>query len=198
MEHSDSGVSLNLNSPVSDGDTMHKDTSTSTLMDIDIDMEDEENIVDRMTRQDDARFSIIGRAIEVPPCNLSTQNSPTKTQQMPSLQERRSTAFRDRLRGIREVLNLDSLLRACIPRASSMLKDKNPERTTKRIQLLMGLMNTEGRPHEGLTFLDVLKYRVYLLLNEKETSVSAPHIAKGWLSNEAAALNNITHAGTFR
>lgn len=47
------------------------------------------------------------------------------------------------------------------------------------------------------TFLEVVRQRVYMLLKDKETKKSGD-IAKHWLSREAASLDVINKAGTFR
>ncbi len=47
------------------------------------------------------------------------------------------------------------------------------------------------------TFMEVMTWRIFLLLKDKETKHSAG-LAQHWLSKEAAALVVINKAGTFR
>ena len=50
----------------------------------------------------------------------------------------------------------------------------------------------------GTTLLSVLKYRICLLLKEKEETVMIPEHAAQWLSREVASIEAINTAGTFR
>ncbi|XP_035692571.1 E3 ubiquitin-protein ligase rnf213-alpha-like [Branchiostoma floridae] len=70
-------------------------------------------------------------------------------------------------------------------------------RTIDRIDLLLKLLANKGKQHEArLTFAEVLRGRVALLLEEQEES--RVHMGSNWLSQEAAASKAIRQAGTFR
>lgn len=58
---------------------------------------------------------------------------------------------------------------------------------------LLSLVELAGRD-----FSDVMKSRVHLLLRDKENTHMSPDMARSWLVNDAASVEVINKAGTFR
>ncbi|KAK3585590.1 hypothetical protein CHS0354_036776 [Potamilus streckersoni] len=94
-------------------------------------------------------------------------------------------------------LNAHGLIMSCVMPALAMVKDREEatERSTKRITLVLKLLNetsTEVVPN----FFKGVSSHLVTLLKEKEDR--SGHNPSNWLSNEAAKPENITKAGTFR
>ncbi len=64
--------------------------------------------------------------------------------------------------------------------------------------LTMSAVWSAPGPEPSLCLLDVLKQRICGLLKEKEETVMVPGMAQGWLCKEAASVEAVTKAGTFR
>ncbi|KAK3585578.1 hypothetical protein CHS0354_036765 [Potamilus streckersoni] len=94
-------------------------------------------------------------------------------------------------------LNVRNLILSCIQPALAMVKDKEETsgRSTRRIELMLDLLHQN--PIDGFpSFLQGLSCHIAALLKEKEKKYS--YKADNWLSSEAAKLENINKAGTFR
>ncbi|KAK3600077.1 hypothetical protein CHS0354_016454, partial [Potamilus streckersoni] len=94
-------------------------------------------------------------------------------------------------------LNAHGLIMSCVMPALAMVKDREEatERSTKRITLVLKLLNetsTEVVP----SFFKGVSSHLVTLLKEKENR--SGHNPSNWLPNEAAKPENITKAGTFR
>ncbi|KAI8490437.1 hypothetical protein Bbelb_317050 [Branchiostoma belcheri] len=92
-----------------------------------------------------------------------------------------------------------SLLRYSVQSAAARLTDPVviKQRTIDRIDLLFRLLPNKGLQQKGhLTFAEVLRGRLTLLLKEQEES--QVHMGSNWLSREAAASKAIRQAGTLR
>ncbi|XP_013380375.1 E3 ubiquitin-protein ligase rnf213-alpha-like [Lingula anatina] len=99
-------------------------------------------------------------------------------------------------------LDYSALIRNCVQGAAAMLKEEhaeNVQRTTERIQILLKLLSIRKmKGQDCRTFAEVVGRRVALLLSEKEEKVMRPGRAANWLRNEAASMDMIHKAGTFR
>ncbi|XP_019643756.1 PREDICTED: E3 ubiquitin-protein ligase rnf213-alpha-like [Branchiostoma belcheri] len=96
-------------------------------------------------------------------------------------------------------LDTVTLLRSSVQSAAARLTDPfvMKHRTIDRIDLLLKLLATKGKQNGGrLTFAEVLRGRLTLLLKEQEES--QVHMGSNWLSQEAAASKAIRQAGTLR
>ncbi|XP_053396012.1 E3 ubiquitin-protein ligase rnf213-alpha-like [Mercenaria mercenaria] len=99
----------------------------------------------------------------------------------------------------RPKLNVKKLVLSCVQSALSMVKDKDERknRETDRVDLVIRLLHQdqiEGQP----SFLQGICMLISKLLQEKEKNAGTTHKATHWLVNEAAKLENINKAGTFR
>jgi len=65
------------------------------------------------------------------------------------------------------------------------------------INCLFSYIDEDGKRVNGVTVLDVFHKRICLLLKEKESTVMA-YTPSNWLSHEAASLECVNKAGTFR
>ncbi len=134
------------------------ETSSSTFMDIDMPSDEDAEVADT-------------RATEVPPCN---QEHMATVAELEQAQQGYPVA------GDGGVLDINVLLQSCIQGASSMLKDIGTERTTKRIQLLLGLM--EDATQQGRTSQMKCAQMSYVLLmgeveGEKYHYIFLPNIS---------------------
>ncbi|CAH1233987.1 RNF213 [Branchiostoma lanceolatum] len=96
-------------------------------------------------------------------------------------------------------LSVAALLRSSVQSAAARLIDPTviKQRTVYRINLLLRLLGNRGKQSEGqLTFAEVLKARLALLVKEQEDS----QLNKGanWLSQKAATSRAVRQAGTLR
>ncbi|EMP39294.1 hypothetical protein UY3_03467 [Chelonia mydas] len=97
--------------------------------------------------------------------------------------------------GKTQVLDTTTLLRSCVQSAVGMLRDQSEGscRSTKRIEILLGFLSKED--DLKASFLKIVKNRLFSLLKKQEEN---PFNLKDWVLREAANLNALQEAGTFR
>ncbi|XP_043383569.1 E3 ubiquitin-protein ligase RNF213 isoform X3 [Chelonia mydas] len=96
---------------------------------------------------------------------------------------------------VTQVLDTTTLLRSCVQSAVGMLRDQSEGscRSTKRIEILLGFLSKED--DLKASFLKIVKNRLFSLLKKQEEN---PFNLKDWVLREAANLNALQEAGTFR
>ena len=99
------------------------------------------------------------------------------------------------------VLNAESVLRACIHGAVSLLDDMDEsiDNTSKRIHILMQLLPGDSRLDVPTCepFYKQLKHQVIRLLHEQESHQDSTS-ATEWVRNEALSHSSLQKGGTFR
>ncbi|XP_023555015.1 E3 ubiquitin-protein ligase RNF213 [Octodon degus] len=95
-----------------------------------------------------------------------------------------------------QVLDITRLLRSCVQGAVGMLRDQNEgcARNMKRVVILLNLLNEDNECNAF--FLRVTKKHLHVLLRKREEN--QPYSLREWVSREAADLEALQEAGTFR
>ncbi|XP_069825251.1 E3 ubiquitin-protein ligase RNF213 [Dendropsophus ebraccatus] len=93
------------------------------------------------------------------------------------------------------MLDTTTLIRSCVQNAIGLLRDEAciDSRSTRRIEVLINLLSTDSELKES--FLKYLKLRVYNMLKTQEEQ---SYHAVDWVVREAANLDALQEAGTFR
>ncbi|KAI4872372.1 hypothetical protein NFI96_033639 [Prochilodus magdalenae] len=88
-----------------------------------------------------------------------------------------------------------ALVRSCVQSAVSMLRDLEDggNLSTRRVDILLTLLDDSDKLK--VTFMEVLKQRLHLLLKAREESTEMP---KDWVSREAANIEALQEGGTFK
>ncbi|XP_069619694.1 E3 ubiquitin-protein ligase RNF213 isoform X2 [Ranitomeya imitator] len=91
------------------------------------------------------------------------------------------------------MLDTTTLIRSCVQNAIGLLRDEEniDSRSTRRIEILINLLSTENNLKES--FLKYLKVRLHNMLKSSEK-----YHAEEWVIREAADLDALQEAGTFR
>ncbi|XP_040296683.1 E3 ubiquitin-protein ligase RNF213-like [Bufo bufo] len=92
------------------------------------------------------------------------------------------------------ILDTTILIRSCVQNAIGLLRDENIDsRSTRRIEILINLLSTENEMKDS--FLKYLKHRLHNMLKTQEVDL---YHAEDWVVREAANLDALQEAGTFR
>ncbi|XP_072001709.1 E3 ubiquitin-protein ligase RNF213-like isoform X2 [Engystomops pustulosus] len=93
------------------------------------------------------------------------------------------------------MLDTTTLIRSCVQNAIGLLRDEENinSRSTRRIEILINLLNTESDLKDS--FLKCLKDRLHNMLRSQEED---SFHAVDWVLREAANLDALQEAGTFR
>ncbi|KAM4037716.1 E3 ubiquitin-protein ligase RNF213 isoform 1-T2 [Anomaloglossus baeobatrachus] len=93
------------------------------------------------------------------------------------------------------MLDTTTLIRSCIQNAIGLLRDEENigSRSTRRIEILINLLSTENDLKDS--FLKYLKVRLHNMLKSQEKQL---YNAEDWVVREAANLDALQEAGTFR
>ncbi|XP_070579262.1 E3 ubiquitin-protein ligase rnf213-alpha-like [Ptychodera flava] len=115
--------------------------------------------------------------------------------------QRDQTGIEDHSHSKKALLDTDALLKSCIQASSAMLEDdeNRTHRSTQRIDILLKLFRDSkdsSSCESKVSFVDVLKERIYLLLKERDERVG--HMASEWLTKEALTGEKVQIHGTFR
>ncbi|XP_075712304.1 E3 ubiquitin-protein ligase RNF213 isoform X2 [Rhinoderma darwinii] len=94
-----------------------------------------------------------------------------------------------------EMLDTTTLIRSCVQNAIGLLRDEQNlvSRSTRRIEILINLLSTENELKGS--FLKYLKIRLYNMLKTQEEQF---YYSVDWVVREAANLDALQEAGTFR
>ncbi|XP_056372927.1 E3 ubiquitin-protein ligase RNF213 isoform X2 [Hyla sarda] len=93
------------------------------------------------------------------------------------------------------MLDSTTLIRSCVQNAIGLLRDENSidSRSTRRIEVLINLLSSDNELKES--FLKYLKLRLHNMLRTQEEQWV---LAGDWVAREAANLDALQEAGTFR
>ncbi|PFX29705.1 E3 ubiquitin-protein ligase RNF213 [Stylophora pistillata] len=99
---------------------------------------------------------------------------------------------------ILDKVDIISLLRSCIQAAVARLDEESwrPSRSTRRIELMLGLLPECRSSRTDLSFATLLSRRIHNLLQEKDERAGMK--ATEWLRTEALSGTGIQENGTFR
>ncbi|XP_066446475.1 E3 ubiquitin-protein ligase RNF213-like [Eleutherodactylus coqui] len=94
-----------------------------------------------------------------------------------------------------EMLDTTTLIRSCVQNAIGLLRDEESinSRSTRRIEILINLLSAENELNGS--FLKYLKLRLHNMLKTQEEESLHP---ADWVVREAANLDSLQEAGTFR
>ncbi|GAA6104753.1 E3 ubiquitin-protein ligase rnf213-alpha-like isoform X4 [Tachysurus ichikawai] len=94
-----------------------------------------------------------------------------------------------------KVFDTTALLRSCIQGSVGMLRDVEDEGSlsTRRVDILLTLLDNSDKLK--VTFMEILKKRLHLLLKIREENADMP---KNWVSREASNIDALQEGGTFK
>ncbi|XP_018410442.1 PREDICTED: LOW QUALITY PROTEIN: E3 ubiquitin-protein ligase RNF213-like [Nanorana parkeri] len=94
-----------------------------------------------------------------------------------------------------DMMDTTILIRSCVQNAIGLLRDDEnvKSRSTRRIEILISVLSTEDQIKSS--FLKMLKYRLYKLLETQEVIAFSP---EQWVIREAGNHDALQEAGTFR